>query len=44
MGMPITVEVSENIFDEIFSYFAYVDETFSTYKDTSEIMRINRKN
>lgn len=47
MGMPITIEiadisVSEDIFNEIFSYFKYVDEKFSTYKDTSEIMGINR--
>lgn len=43
MGMPITVEVPEDIFDEIFSYFTYIDETFSAYKSTSEIMKINRK-
>ena len=48
MGMPITIviddaSVTEKAFDEAFSYFRYVDETFSTYKDTSEIMRINRK-
>lgn len=46
MGMPITVEVvgveDENILDSIFSYFVTVDETFSTYKDTSEISQINR--
>src|SRR5258708_10202035 len=48
MGMPITMEildpvVTERIFDEVFSYFQYVDNTFSTYKDESEIMRINKK-
>jgi thiamine biosynthesis lipoprotein len=47
MGMPITVEIvdataTNDIFDEIFGYFSYVDETFSTYKPDSEIMRINR--
>jgi thiamine biosynthesis lipoprotein len=52
MGMPITVEVVDlpagrqvlphNILDEVFAYFALVDERFSTYKDTSEISRINR--
>jgi FAD:protein FMN transferase len=47
MGMPITVEVvdasiTDAIFDLVFYYFAYVDEKFSTYKDTSEISRINR--
>lgn len=28
--------------DSVFEYFRYVDQTFSTYKDSSEIMRINR--
>jgi len=47
MGMPITLEVidksvSEVVFDEVFSYFAYVDGKFSTYKDDSEISKINR--
>lgn len=47
MGMPITVEIvddsaQENDLEEIFSYFRYVDEKFSTYKETSEIMKINR--
>jgi len=47
MGMTITVDiadahVTEEIFETIFSYFTYVDETFSTYKDTSEISKINK--
>jgi FAD:protein FMN transferase len=47
MGMPITVEVADNgategILKEIFSYFTSIDERFSTYKEGSEIMRINR--
>jgi thiamine biosynthesis lipoprotein len=47
MGMPITVEISgpaatEDAFNKVFSYFTYVDEKFSTYKDTSEISKINR--
>jgi len=47
MGMPITVEIVDRtvtpaIFDTVFDYFTYVDEKFSTYKDTSEISRINR--
>ncbi|MDD5318794.1 MAG: FAD:protein FMN transferase [Candidatus Pacebacteria bacterium] len=47
MGMHITLEivdpqVTSEIFEEIFSYFTSVDAQFSTYKDTSEIMRINR--
>ena len=48
MGMPITVDIvdtkaTESIFDEVFSYFEYIDNTFSTYKDQSEISRINRQ-
>jgi len=47
MGMPVTLEivdamVTEAAFDLVFDYFTYVDEKFSTYKDTSEISRINR--
>jgi thiamine biosynthesis lipoprotein len=47
MGMPVTIEVldaqvSQEEIDKIFNYFRYVDEKFSTYKDTSEIMAINR--
>lgn len=48
MGMPITIEIVDNqnfgnIFSEIFDYFTYIDETFSTYKPTSEISQINLK-
>ncbi|MGE5333253.1 MAG: FAD:protein FMN transferase, partial [Nitrososphaerota archaeon] len=47
MGMPITVDLaepgaSEQAMDVVFAYFTHVDEVFSTYKDTSEISRINR--
>jgi len=47
MGMPITVEVVDESatdadVDAIYKYFEYVDETFSTYKETSEITRINK--
>jgi thiamine biosynthesis lipoprotein len=46
MGMPITLEIvgseiKPELFDEVFSYFKYVDEKFSTYKKTSEISAIN---
>ena len=47
MGMPITVEVvdssatSKDVKD-VFAYFDYIDHKFSTYKDDSEIMKINR--
>jgi thiamine biosynthesis lipoprotein len=47
MGMPVTVEIldkkaSQDEINKIFDYFHYVDEKFSTYKDTSEISAINR--
>ncbi len=47
MGMPVTVEIAdiaatESEIDKIFAYFNYVDEKFSTYKDTSEITKINK--
>jgi thiamine biosynthesis lipoprotein len=47
MGMPITIEVvdtnsvQEDI-EKVFAYFSSIDDTFSTYKVTSEISRINR--
>ncbi len=47
MGMPITVEVlgadvSPALLDSVFAYFDTVDRKFSTYKEDSEISRINR--
>lgn len=47
MGMPVAIEivdplVTDEIFETVFGYFTYIDETFSTYKNASEIMRINR--
>jgi thiamine biosynthesis lipoprotein len=52
MGMHVTVEIrdafgSENKTPEqgcnlVFDYLTYIDETFSTYKDSSEISKINR--
>jgi thiamine biosynthesis lipoprotein len=45
MGMPITVEVldsdDQRLIESVFAYFTHIDETFSTYKDTSEISAIN---
>lgn len=46
MGMHITVEIADDganpgVIDEIYRYFGYVDEKFSTYRETSEISRIN---
>jgi thiamine biosynthesis lipoprotein len=47
MDMPITVEIidaflTKEIFDKVFSYFEYIDNTFSTYKNESEISLINQ--
>lgn len=47
MGMPITVEVRDNQtaesdLDKIFDFFNSVDQKFSTYKEQSEISKINR--
>ena len=46
MGMPIVVDVrdpgvGDEVFDCVFDWFREVDERFSTYKDDSEISRIN---
>jgi len=45
--MPITLQVvdsavTDEMFDTVFSYFEYIDEKFSTYKEESEISRINQ--
>jgi thiamine biosynthesis lipoprotein len=47
MGMPITVEIADSsvtdeIFNTVFGYFAYIDEVFNTSKTHSEIAHINR--
>lgn len=47
MGMHITIDiVDKNItqkdIDSVYKYFYFVDETFSTYKKTSEISQINK--
>ena len=45
MGMPIMVDIPNGTSQELaetFDYFTSIDERFSTYKDTSEISRINR--
>ncbi len=47
MGMPITVEIADkdadkNALELAFNYFKYIDEEFSTYKETSEISLINQ--
>jgi FAD:protein FMN transferase len=47
MGMPVIVEVCDMGFDEavldrVFEWLRFVDETFSTYRQDSEISRLNR--
>ena len=47
MGMPILVDVRESLADEaviddVFTWLRWVDQTFSTYIDGSEINRIDR--
>lgn len=47
MGMPVIVEIADHGAKEedisaIFAYFHYIDRTFSTYKNDSEMMQINR--
>ncbi len=46
MGMPVTVEIVDARTDEdlnaVYDYLEYVDRTFSTYKEESEISRLNR--
>ena len=44
--MPITLDVDDisattKIFESAFDYFEYIDDKFSTYKENSEISRIN---
>lgn len=45
MGMPIEVEIvgvkEPKLFELVYGYFQHIDDTFSTYKDTSEISKIN---
>jgi len=43
MGMPIVVQVRDGgVPDDVFDWFRWVDATFSTYKDDSEVSRIAR--
>lgn len=47
MGMPVSVEivdkyVKEDDINNVYEYFHYIDEKFSTYKKTSEMSQINR--
>ncbi len=46
MGMPIVVDMRDEpepgVLDAMFDWLRWVDATFSTYKDDSEISRLNR--
>ena len=46
MGLPIVVDVRDDctvdVLDQLFDWLRWVDATFSTYKEDSEISRINR--
>jgi thiamine biosynthesis lipoprotein len=46
MGLPIVVDIRDDCtghaVDELFDWLRWVDATFSTFKDDSEISRINR--
>ena len=47
MGMPVIVEVcdrafDEAVFDQVFAWLRFVDRTFSTYREDSDISRLNR--
>jgi FAD:protein FMN transferase len=47
MGMPVVVDVRDHdaaasVVDDLFAWLREVDARFSTYKDDSEVMRINR--
>lgn len=47
MGMPVTISIidkdaKDKDIDEIFDYFRRIDEKFSTYKEDSEIGKINK--
>ena len=47
MGMPVIVEVCDSDFDEavldrVFAWLHFVDATFSTYRQDSDISRLNR--
>lgn len=47
MGMPVHIEIvdaqaTDADFEAVFDWLTYVDETFSTYKETSEISQLNQ--
>lgn len=47
MGMPISVEIVDphataGVFDRVYAYFSYIDDTFSPFKTDSEVSLINQ--
>lgn len=46
MGMPITVQIVDSnpliTIEKVFSYFDYIDQKFSPYKENSELTLINK--
>ena len=47
MGTAISIDVrddgvGDDVLDEVFAWFRHVDETFSTYKDESDVSRLGR--
>jgi thiamine biosynthesis lipoprotein len=46
MGMPIVADIRDDIgdheLDRVFDWLRFVDDTFSTYRDDSEVSRLNR--
>lgn len=47
MDMPVIIEVvdcqvTKKIFEEVFNYFTYIDNTFSPFKKESELTKINQ--
>ena len=45
MGMPVTVSIRNGTAEDLevlFDYFTAVDQMFSTYKEESEISKVNR--
>lgn len=47
MGMPVCIEIVDKVvkakdIEEVFNYFKFIDDTFSTFKKDSDIEKINR--
>ena len=49
MGMPVTVKIAKNEerktkkdLEKVFEYFRYVDEEYSPFKESSQVVKLNR--